>query len=347
MGMNKQTVKNWLRSDGVQNWSNVIKYLNSNPPTETLLYTSSDNTLLTYAIRANQLDVVKKYLNNVSYSQYKKATQTYPLHEAARCGKHEILAYITKNWDSKLNETNDAGHTPIYIGIKNNNLEVIKTILGLNKPYKAKGSDTAPPLIQAASNDKNAVITILVKNGADVSQEYDQFTPIAYALKNGSLDAAKTIAQLHSSCRTVTYEVLTECIHKTDLDYPNMDIDFGDDYEGEREAEKRYETAKKLYHILNLINIPDTLALKTAGYCLAKYYRYATKAFFYHVDDCTISGSMIEELASKDFTDLVCYVFDNGLENDISTKELKEIQDHLNDEDLFDQYSHDLTASAI
>ena len=81
-----------------------------------------------------------------------------PFHEAAICGKVDVVAFFVSN-GADVNVENEYGETPLYLAVKHNkSVEVIEFLIANGASVNVKNNDGMTPLDVAKQWENTAII---------------------------------------------------------------------------------------------------------------------------------------------------------------------------------------------
>ena len=147
---------------------------------------------LIYAIRSLDLDQVRLIAaqikaNGQSLDQADSFGNT-PLIWAVRCNDLDIVKFLTTKGAS-INLSNQFGNTPLMLGLMYKNEKIVNFLLARGDiDVKSVNKDLSTPLIESVTNSSSAIVQKLIKAGADVNCA-DKFanTPLHWSIyKNRS-----------------------------------------------------------------------------------------------------------------------------------------------------------------
>ena len=107
------------------------------------------------------------------------------LHQACYNGHSETVNTLLKNPNIEIDAVNDAGETPLYIAIKENNLYIAEILIKAGADVNRKTFSGENLIYIAARQRKYHLVDILVKNGVDVNvRNKNGETPLLCAIKS-------------------------------------------------------------------------------------------------------------------------------------------------------------------
>lgn len=108
-----------------------------------------------------------------------------PLHQSCYNGHSEAVKAMLRNPDIEVDAKNDAGETPLYIAVRENNLYIAELLLKEGADAKQQNDSGESLLHLAARQRKPHMVDTLVKHGADVdARNRSGETPLICAIKS-------------------------------------------------------------------------------------------------------------------------------------------------------------------
>lgn len=124
----------------------------------------------------NVLDVAKVHADSFGNT---------PLHQSCYNGHSQTVKVMLKNPDIEVDATNDAGETPLYIAVRENNHYIVELLLEAGANVK-QSSDSGESLLHlAAKQRKPHMVNTLITHGANVdARNRSGETPLICAIKS-------------------------------------------------------------------------------------------------------------------------------------------------------------------
>ena len=105
-----------------------------------------DNTLLHLTAQHDQLEMTKRLIETgVDVNCTNKFGQTIA-HVAALCGSEKCLKYVCQYFPHLLNKQDKAGQTSLYCAARNDQLRLVRLLIGHNVDVNIRNEDGLTPL---------------------------------------------------------------------------------------------------------------------------------------------------------------------------------------------------------
>ncbi len=96
------------------------------------------------AVRRNNLDLVREFLNRGELVTQRNINEETVLHLAARGGSKQIVKLLLE-WGADVNAVNDAGWTPLYSAVYIGHCAVAEMLIGKNPAVlRSHGGEETP-----------------------------------------------------------------------------------------------------------------------------------------------------------------------------------------------------------
>ncbi len=126
------------------------------------------------------------------YSQDNKTVELSLLDIASTFGNDDLVSNIIAADSTKVDTPNKDGVTPLMYAAKNGNDSIVSLLITNGADVNAQDKDEKTPLMYAAKNGHNDTMRLLITNGADVNaQDHDLMTPLMHAIINEHYEAAE------------------------------------------------------------------------------------------------------------------------------------------------------------
>lgn len=112
-----------------------------------------------------------------------------------------LLIMEDKKW--KTNGTYSSGETPLGIAVDAGSLSIVKMLLRNRHDIEDGGSDDMTPLWHAVTRGTPAMVTVLLKAGANVDAVEHGQTPLFHATKLYKSDMVKLLLEHRASINLV------------------------------------------------------------------------------------------------------------------------------------------------
>ena len=119
------------------------------------------------AVKGNQLDLVKKCLNNGQYVDCKDKFGDTPLSNAVAKGKLEMVRLLLDR-NANIHQRDKFQKSLLDIAVENEEAAIVKLLLERGANVNSKGFLGASPLILAIERDNYEIVKMLIEKGAQV-----------------------------------------------------------------------------------------------------------------------------------------------------------------------------------
>ncbi|XP_048252933.1 ankyrin repeat and SOCS box protein 13-like isoform X1 [Haliotis rufescens] len=138
-------------------------------------------------------------------------TYSYPLHEAARQGKADVVRHLTEEKDFFVNHQTFDLVTPLHHACLYGRQEVIKILLDKGAMVNARNIDGATPLCDACCYGDIEVVHLLLSHGADVNPPLLLSSPLHEAVLRDNWQCASVLLDAGANLNA------TDCHYGTPL----------------------------------------------------------------------------------------------------------------------------------
>lgn len=134
----------------------------------------------------NDVETIKKLLNNGEDINVCTVYQNTPLHLAVVKGHVDVTKLLLKN-GADVNARNIFQNTPLHLATLNNRAEIVKILLEYGADINSKNIEDDIPLYLAIRDGCVDIAKVLIENGADAKSNADNET-IKVALESIKYD---------------------------------------------------------------------------------------------------------------------------------------------------------------
>ena len=177
--------------------SPTIKYINQKFSTNISEKLQDSKTPLFKAVRSNQIEKIKKLLENGANPNEQYTYHPELIYSAVRNNNIEVAKLLIKH-GAKVNRFNYFDGTPLHVAVTNNNIDIVNLLLKNNAPVNSKTryhDKKRPaltrrkdfgktPLHIAVKNNNYEITKVLLENGANPSLK-DKSDKTSFDYANG------------------------------------------------------------------------------------------------------------------------------------------------------------------
>jgi ankyrin repeat protein len=120
-----------------------------------------------------------------------------PLHYAAFCGLHDIVAFLVVEHSQDVNTRGfNKKETPLHVASRRGHVEVAQLLLELGADAEAQDHDRSTPLLLASKDGLAEVTRVLLGHGADIeARDHEHRTPLLLASGLGHVEVSRVLLE--------------------------------------------------------------------------------------------------------------------------------------------------------
>ena len=188
----KLEFKNYLKNKNLTELENLIK-ANGSPD---FLFDDEEISPLQYAVHVEDVNLIKlllRYNANINFRGYDKDPLPSPIFMSIDKGNIEIFKIFAESKSfNKDSQENDC--TLLLAALNGKQVKIAKFLIEKGADVKKCGNKrTGCPLHLTAVLGLNDIMIEIISKGVDINDEFNEFTPLMYALINGQIEAAAVL----------------------------------------------------------------------------------------------------------------------------------------------------------